>query len=242
MSTGSVHEELRDDLAAYALGALDRDEAAAVADHLAGCEACRNYVRWLQPAVELLPASVVPVEPPSGLGERLMATVRAEAAEAHEAEPAGTPPATTRRRWRSWRGLMLRPATVLAAIAVLATGLALGYALGGAGDDRTEVTAEPTGELPAGAIAATLEHGAGGDAILHVERMPALDRDRVYEAWASSDEGVVALASFRPRADGSTEVVLPGSLEGASEVLVTEEPRDVGNGPTTPPVLRATLG
>ena len=33
---------LRDDLAAYALGALDEREAGAIEDHLGGCERCRD--------------------------------------------------------------------------------------------------------------------------------------------------------------------------------------------------------
>ena len=47
---------LRDDLAAYALGALDEREAGAIEDHLDGCERCRERLRWLAPAVDLLPA------------------------------------------------------------------------------------------------------------------------------------------------------------------------------------------
>ena len=63
------------------------DEAARSRAHLAGCEPCRDYLRWLQPAVDVLPASVAQLEPPPRLGERLMATVRAEAAQAPRATP-----------------------------------------------------------------------------------------------------------------------------------------------------------
>ena len=72
-------ERLRDDLAAYALDALDRDEAAALERHLEGCELPRPGA-WLRPAVDLLPASVEQRTPPARLRERLIETVRAEAA------------------------------------------------------------------------------------------------------------------------------------------------------------------
>jgi anti-sigma factor RsiW len=234
-----MHEELRDDLAAFALGALKGNDAAAVAEHLAGCDPCREYVRWLQPAVDLLPASVAQVEPPERLRDSLMATVRAEAATAPAAsEPAREQPAP---RWRSWRGLMMRPATALAALAVLAAGVIAGYAIGGSEDERSFVTAQAVGSIPAGAIAASVEHGAGGDAILHVERVPALERGDVYQAWVSRDGALEPSASFRPAADGTYDAVLGDSLEGADAVLVTEEPSPGSEQPSSPPVLRASL-
>ena len=56
--------ERHDDLAAYALGALTDREAVEIENHLAGCEACSERLRWLQPAVDLVPASVHQLEPP----------------------------------------------------------------------------------------------------------------------------------------------------------------------------------
>jgi anti-sigma factor RsiW len=52
------HARYRDDLAAYALGALAGDEEAELRAHLERCEECREQLRWLQPAVDLLPRSV----------------------------------------------------------------------------------------------------------------------------------------------------------------------------------------
>ncbi len=83
-----MHAERRDDLAAYALGALDQPTAADLEAHLAGCEACSEYLRWLEPAVDLLPASVEQVEPPASLKRNLMDAVRADAATAAPAAPA----------------------------------------------------------------------------------------------------------------------------------------------------------
>jgi anti-sigma factor RsiW len=236
----SVHEELRDDLAAYALGALHGEEATAVAEHLAGCEPCRSYVRWLRPAVDLLPASVEQMESPARLRESLMATVRAEAgaaAEADRAEAAARSP----RRWPGWRGLVLRPATGLAAVAVLAAGVVAGLVIGSAGEERSFVEAQPLASAPPGAVAATLEHGAGGDAILHVERMPRPGRGDVYQAWISRDGVVEPSASFRPASDGTYDAVLGDSLQGADAVLVTEESRPGLEQPTSEPLLRASL-
>ena len=46
---------------------------------LGRCEQCRDELRWLRPAVDLLPASVQRLDPPPELRERLMAEVRGDA-------------------------------------------------------------------------------------------------------------------------------------------------------------------
>jgi hypothetical protein len=230
-----MHEERRDDLAAYALGALEPGEAAALECHLAECEGCTEYLHWLQPSVDLLPASVEQLRPPERLGESLMATVRAEAAAAREAA------VPQRRRW-TIGGLVLRPATGFAAIAVLAVGAVVGYAVSSSGDDRDVVRAEAIGTVPANELVASVEHGAGGDAILHVDRAPAPAEGDVYQVWVSRDGAVEPSASFRPRADGTAEAALGDSLEGADAVLVTEEPTPNEDQPTSAPILRADLG
>ena len=119
---------MRDDLAAYALGALDRREAAALERHLDDCEGCRARLRWLSPAVDLLPASVEQRTPPESLRENLMATVRAEAAPTRSRRPRrsgargrrGSPGGT------GLRGLMLRPAVGMAALILLVAGVGAG--------------------------------------------------------------------------------------------------------------------
>jgi anti-sigma-K factor RskA len=231
-----MHTERRDDLAAYALGALDTAQAAEVEEHVAGCQGCAEYLRWLQPAVDLLPASVEQLEPPASLRASLMREVRADAAAA--APAAAERP---RRRW-NWSGFALRPATVLAAVVVLAAGLAVGYVLSDSGGpERERIEAHAVGSIPAGTLAATLEHGAGGDAILHVQRAPAPENGDVYQTWVSRGGTMEPAASFTPHEDGTQEVALGDSLDGADAVLVTEEPSADEQQPTSPPILRADI-
>ena len=74
-----IHEELRDDLAAYALGALPVEEADAIATHLRGCDACASHVEWLQPRRR--PAARFgrrSCDPPPRLKGALMAEVKAD--------------------------------------------------------------------------------------------------------------------------------------------------------------------
>src|SRR5262249_54965573 len=111
----------RDDLVAYALGALDPDEERAVEAHAPGCDRCARELEALAPAVAVLGESVEQLEAPPELRERVMATVHTEAQAPRGAQPA---PATPGRR--GVRSFALRPAVGLAALAVAGAGVA-GY-------------------------------------------------------------------------------------------------------------------
>lgn len=229
---GRSHERHRDDLAAYALGALEETEAAELRRHLEGCEECRRQLRWLQPAVDVLPRAVPQRDPPPRLRKRLMATVRAES---REAALGG------RHRGRRWDpGSLLRPATALAAGAMLVAGGVGGYLLHQPTGEGTSVVAARPNQRLAPAASGTLER-RDGSAILHVEGMPALARDRVYEAWVQRGGSMEPSSLFTLRRNRSGDAAIPGPLEGADAVVVTAEPRGGSPQPTSTPLLRASL-
>ena len=66
------HSRWSDDIPAYMLGALEPAEALELERHLADCERCRADIRWLAPAVQVLPEAVERVEPPRELRSRLV--------------------------------------------------------------------------------------------------------------------------------------------------------------------------
>ena len=237
------HEQLRDDLAAYALGALQAEEAEELEDHLEECSRCRELLRWLSPAVDVLPAAVPQRTPPPRLRENLMAVVHSEA------EAAGTTPQESRQRpsERWWRRLsvpVVRPAGALAAAGLLAAGLAGGYLIGHENlDDQapTFVEAKPAGELGGNPnVSATLEL-RDGSGTLHVNELPRLPRDRVYEVWIERAGVMEPSTIFVLDRNGAAAAAIPGPLTGADRVLVTSEPRGGSQRPTSPPVLTAPL-
>ena len=79
MTDMSPHAEPHPDVAGYLLGTLTDREAAAFADHLTGCAACRaelEELRWLAGVLDELP----PAEPlPPGLEERTFAAIERDA-------------------------------------------------------------------------------------------------------------------------------------------------------------------
>ena len=74
MVSPNAHDSVRKSLAAYALGALEEDETAAVDRHLALCSQCRGEVRELREAASSL---VEPAAgPPADVWERVSKAIR----------------------------------------------------------------------------------------------------------------------------------------------------------------------
>jgi hypothetical protein len=216
------HDRWAEDLAAFALGALSRSEADDFERHLDGCERCQAELRWLRPAVELLPVSVEQHAPPARLRRRLMKAVRAEGARA----PRG--PVTPR----------LRPAMAGALAAVLLLAGALGYALRGPGLERTTVALEASAEAPRGAAGDLVRYD--GSATLEMRDLPAVGGNDVYQAWVRRGETIEPSAVFVPARDGVASAGIEG-LEGADEVMVTREPHGGSRRPSSAPIFRAPL-
>lgn len=226
-----AHEDYRDDLAAYALGALDDGEAGDLREHLQECESCRKHLRWLQPAVDLLPRTVQQLEPPRRLRRRLMSTVRAEAREPAAAR-------AERPRRREWGALLWRPATAAAAGALLVAGGAAGYLLHTSGEGSSVLAAKPVRGAPRASGTLERQDGAG---ILSVRGMPSLSKNRVYEVWIRRDGTMQPSSLFAVRSDRSGEAAVPAPLDGADAVLVTKEPLGGSAQPTSSPLLRVQL-
>lgn len=68
----------QDDIPAFALGALDREEALQVREHLARCPSCRAELAAYHAVVGLLCYAVAPQEPPAQLRERILTHIAVE--------------------------------------------------------------------------------------------------------------------------------------------------------------------
>jgi anti-sigma-K factor RskA len=223
------HERWEDDLAAWALGALEPGEAKRFERHLARCERCRADLRWLRPAVDALPAAVTQVAPPPRLRGELLATVRSEARR-------GDVP--RRGRWPGWLSIPRPALAALGAAALVAAGIA-GYALRGDSDEAT-YQAEAT-RAAQGAEAELVVKG--DDGTLEASDMPRLPRDQVFQAWIQEggDGPLRPSTVFVAEQGGSATATIP-DVEGAVRVMVTREPRGGSEQPTTAPMMRFELG
>jgi len=237
------HERWQDDLAAYALGGLDPEEAAEFEHHLEDCEHCQAGIRWLMPAINALPEVVEQVEPPPSLRTKIVGEVRRDA---------GEQPRSRRRTDRGWRHrfgaalrgsgsgpLALRPLAGLAAAALIVIAVGVGYAVGidGGGEDGAGSTIV-SGEAP-GVIAKVLRDG--DDATLRLENVSPLHGEKVLEAWVQRGERVVPVrALFAPDHEGHATTVLP-DMKGVSAVMVTVEPSGGSEEPTSKPIATVPI-
>ena len=223
------HERRREDVAAYAIGALEPDEAAEFERHLAGCEQCRRDLRWLAPAVSSLGESVERREPPASLRTELMATVREEAATAPPGGPArGTPPL---RRFPASPGDRLRG----------------GGAAGRGRADRLQRRGRRDGDrhLPLDPGLQRAGHPEADRRLGHPRAdrtAPAPLEARSTRRGCSGAVGWSRRRLFAPRRDGTASAAIPRHLDGARQVLVTVEPRGGSMAPTSAPLVGVRVG
>jgi anti-sigma-K factor RskA len=220
------HKRWSEDLAAYVLGALERDEAAELERHLESCERCREEMTWLEPAVQTLPEAVERQEPPRALRAALMAEVRDDAREA-----AARPAPSRRRRW------LLKPAMGFAAVALLVAGV-VGYEVGNGGSD--EGGGASTLERQVGSLTVKMVQ-EGDSGTLQLSGVHQLPSDKVLEAWVQREGEVEAVpALFVPNRDGQAETRI-ADMNGVEVVMVTEEPQGGSQAPTGEPIMTMSV-
>jgi anti-sigma-K factor RskA len=226
------HERRSDEIAAFLLGALEPGEAAELERHLAGCEECRTELEWLRPAVQLLPESVQRVEPPAELRQSLMTQVRAEAETG--AEGATHSPRRERGLLRGW---ILRPATGLAALVLVAAAVAA-FVISGGGSGAGNTTTTFTGRSP-GVTAEMVSSGDSGT--LHLANLHQLPPDKVLQAWVEREGRVESAKTlFVPNQDGTASATID-DMDGVKTVMVTAEPRGGSAQPTSAPIVAVSI-
>jgi hypothetical protein len=173
---------------------------------------------------EALPAGIGRPEVPRDLRRRVMREVRA------------TPKTVPERRAHTVRAPARFPLAWGGALAagVVAVIVAIVLVSSG-GSTGTRVTEASVGN-------AQLQiTGGRGDLVVH--RLPPLPAGRIYEMWVQRGSAAPTPTGtlFSTRADGSANVGVPGSLNGVSRVMVTQEPAGGTLAPTSAPVIVAPV-
>ncbi len=247
-----THDEISELLGAYALHAVDPDEAAAVEAHLEGCPRCRAEVADHREVAAALGNSGG--DAPDGLWDRIVSTLEERPPPMRLSLPssgdAEVIPLAERRRPAGNR-------IVLAALGAAAAAVigVLGVKVVQQDDqldrveqafsDDTLLQAANAALLHPDAARSTLASPDGGvhmDAVLlpdgsgflMADELPGLDEGRTYQLWGQTGAGMISLGLLGADPDG----VVPFRASGEVAALaITEEVATGTNEPSTAPLL-----
>jgi len=221
----STHGELREQAAAFALGALAEQDRLEFEAHLLECDECDDDVRSFTRVATALAYAVPPVEPD--------ATVRRRVLDA-DVRTSSTPGPSRLTPW-------------LAAAASLALAIGLGgyaFALRQSAADARSVVVVLTAQdlvrvdlqgqpVAPGASARAFWSQTRG-LIFTAARLPPLPPGRTYQLWIISGQMPVGAGLLRPAPDGAVQAVFstPAGLAQAAAFAVTIEPDGGAPAPT----------
>lgn len=238
-----------DDLVdAYALGALEPAEMAAVEQHLAGCEQCRALASESANVAEQLLYPTQLVAPPAALRERVLARVAAEASGSSVDLPPQTgaaPLATTGNAEldepitpsgpvrRFLRRLLSNPEEE-------AADRLLGELLS---DPACVIWQVPATDAMPGASARLVGSPARHEAVIVTNGLRPVPASQAYQVWFLAGGQPVPNALFRVRSNGRARarVQVTEPLHAYDTVAITPEPARGSPSPTGPIVLAGAL-
>jgi anti-sigma-K factor RskA len=240
----SGHEQYADDLALYALGALEGEERATLEKHLDGCSGCRQELEALRGDSALLALSATGPKPPQRSRQRLLSAI------AKEPRLSAVPSAPAQRLnlwsifgWAAAVGMLIVVIQLRRQNSALQQAASsLGSVIGSqtielenarrivdtltAPDAQTvTLVAAKTPPQPQGK-AFYLKNRSG--LVFVANNLAPLPPDKIYELWLIPPDGKpIAAGLFKPDAKGNASVINPPELPPGVEAktfAVTLEP------------------
>lgn len=209
------HDEWLQRAAAYALGALDADERAALEAHLVWCAGCREEVRSFDRTVAALACSAPPLEPDVRIRRRI-------------GDLAGRVPLARRPMPAAWwlAAASLAVATAVGAYALGArdAGATRSIVIVLAADDLVRVDLAGQPAAPRASARAFWSRSRG--MVFTAAHLPPLPAGRTYQLWIVDGEMPIGAGLLEPGADGAVHTLVspPRALSRPVAFAVTIEP------------------
>jgi anti-sigma-K factor RskA len=231
-------DELREQLALYAVGALTDGERTQLEDVLRTRPDLRAELAELTEAAGVL-ADAVTETPPTRLRASILDVIAdtpqlPAAAPSVEIAPV-VPIGASRRRNR-----FIALGAAAAAVVAIAIGVVVASPWDNGDKDPTAAVIDSndaqTIPMPGTLPGVTIVHSPSKDAsVLQADQVPVPEGDRVYELWAINNGTPQRVTTFRPDASGQVVVYAPGlDPASAQQWAITEEPAGGSDAPTTP--------
>ncbi|MBJ7354585.1 MAG: anti-sigma factor [Thermoleophilaceae bacterium] len=233
----NLNDNMRDDAAAFVLGAMSELEREAFrVKMMRDCELGR-YVESLERVGDALLTS----SPSVAVPDSIRASILAEAQRDLDArEILESPRAAPARQPSGYGARAFRPLALGLAIVVVALGA---FAIGGGFESSDQSNAPLTASFNA-PTAPTMNgevKAVGDGAAVNVSGMDtALDGD-VYQLWVQHDKTVYAAPVFTVSSDGSGHAFINRELAPGDVVMITREPAGGSKEPTGKPLAAAQV-
>ena len=231
--------EVHPNLAMFALGGLEPEEAAEIRHHLDTCPHCQSELEELRKVNRALDAAPPPAAPPSHLKAEILSRVRVEQLPSSNkagAAEASSSPEEQRRFHRTSRfnrfkelRIVLPSAAAAAVVAVIALGVFFGFL-------REETPVATVQLIPTPQVAAGLEgywgvaeirpQPSGNQQVeLRLNNFEEPKPGSYYELWFVSGDKRISAGSFTSVGQGETRVLLNAPPEASNyhTLLITEE-------------------
>ncbi len=233
------HTTLKENLSAYALGALDANDVPALEAHLRTCKSCTTDLAAYRQITDGLLTALPPQSPPAGLKKRIQQRLGREAGSSSSAA-----------RWSF--GRIAFGAAFLLLIGLNALSL---FQLSSIRKAQAEQDARSTGvqtaiamlAYPGTQVLAFDQNGVDGSLLVDKQRnllavfawhLPPTPAAKVYQLWLIDPQGQRTSGGFLvPEADypfAMTVIQSPAPLTGFTSLGVTIEPAGGSPGPTGP--------
>jgi anti-sigma-K factor RskA len=234
-------------LPAYALGALDRNEARLVEAHLAHCAGCQAELGQIEAITNDLPLALAEASPPDSLRHQLMTRIEPRE-KAVEAPPPPSFWEEITAVFRRHKAIAYTQAALIALVLLLLASTLLRW------QQVNELSSAPEpGRLQAIRLSSTgimaaaegvlTVSGDGLSGAIILDQVPQLAEDQRYQLWLVKDgqRTSAALLEVDELGYGGGRVRAPESLFNYSLAEVTIEPAAGSEQPTTAVILRAPL-
>jgi hypothetical protein len=254
VSNPTIHDEIGELLGAYALHAVEPDEAERIEAHLDECPKCRAELAEHREVATLLGNSGG--DAPEGLWDRIASTLEEAPPPMRlslPSAPATIVPLAPRRTMRANRANRVVLAAMSAAAALVIAVLGVKVVHQEDQLDRVQQALSDDAIVRAANVALLDPHAARStlaspDGLVHVdavilpdgtgylmaEDLPGLDRARTYQLWGQTGSGMISIGLLGAEPDG----VVPFRVSGdVSALAITDEVATGVNEPSSAPLL-----
>ena len=248
---GLTCEEITELSGLYVLDALDPDERAAVAEHLASCPNAHEEFAEVGAVVPALASLAEPVGTPAALKRQVLDAYRSEMAPASASAPA---PGRSQQQ-QSWLSAWA-PAIATLLILVVVGAWGAGQALeANQARDRAVALSQAISAMSAPGSQVAVLQGSGaaqgasgfaafpadGGAHVVLVDLPAAPAGQTYQAWYIAADTPTSAGLMTVSPDGYVIMSDPAPLPGTEVFAVTLEPAGGSTQPTSTPIIAGQL-